>query len=309
MEARPDQVPADDSLDLALPAQLELTRSLEYGQAAAYLQAAEKIVSMSTQPGASALLRIEALCEAGNARRGNGEFAGAIDVLDEAIVAAGELPDGPERDRLLALAHLRMAIIYDVTDAIVSGFEHLDCATSHFKALDDEDGLARCDMVRGALYLRLDDYERSEECYLRSLQHYRRTGETDRIGSTLSNLSVILRFAGRHDEAVAAGREAVKAAQSLLLRTTSMGNLAFALGETGQLKEALAMAREAASMLSAVGDPNYIIEYKRALAWILVREGELHEARDLLVESLATAEEKGCDARPWFAGRGVPGPG
>ncbi len=274
--------------------QLEKASSLEFESAAEYLEAASSAFETAdSTPDIPCALFIRAKSELGNARRVNGQFAGAIEALDDAIVQAGELQPGAEKSELLALAHLRMAIVYDVMDSIAAGFEHLSCASDHYEELGDEAGLARCHLVRGALYMRIDDFEHTEECFRRSLEYYRRVGEQDRIGSTLSNLSVVLRFMGRFKEAVAAGREAVTMATSLLLRTTSLGNLAFALGADGQTEEALKTARQAADLLGALGDPNYAIEYNRALAWILMQEGELEEARDLLLEALEIATEKG----------------
>lgn len=276
-----------------LNAQLAKAGSLEFEEAGAYLEAASEAVAIARTLPVDAADLYRALSLLGNARRVNGEFAGAIEVLDEALQGAAELPEGPERDAILGNAHLYMAIVHDVVDAIIPGFEHLDCARDHFENAGDHASLARCDLVRGALHLRIDDFEQAEENYRRSLDYYLATGQSDRAGSTWSNLSVVLRFMGRYEEAVVAGREAVSAARSLLLRTTSLGNLASALGAAGQFDEAMTMGRKAASQLTELGDPNYIIEYKRSLAWILVRTGELEEARELITEALAVAEAKG----------------
>lgn len=291
--ARLEGIQQADDPRATVNAQLLEASSLEFEEAGAYLKAAAEAVTMARALETPGPLLFRALCVLGNARRVNGEFAGAIEVLDEALQGAAELPDNDERDAILGDAHLYMAIVHDVVDAIIAGFEHLDCANDHFTRLGDEASLARCGLVRGALHLRIDDFEQAEDQYRRSLDYYVRTGQSDRIGSTWSNLSVVLRFMGRHEEAVAAGREALKAATSLLLRTTSTGNLAFALGAAGQLDEAMTMARKAALMLSELGDPNYTIEYKRALAWILIRQGENKEALELLTEALAVAREKG----------------
>lgn len=292
MTARLEGIQTEDP-HANLEALLLTASSLEFEEAGAYLEAAADAVSLARSADAPGPLLYRALSVLGNARRVNGEFAGAIEVLDEALLGAEELPDSQERDEILGSAHLYMAIVHDVVDAIIPGFEHLDCARVHFEKTGDAAALARCDLVGGALHLRIDDFEQAEEHYRRSLAYYQTTGQSDRIGSTWSNLSVVLRILGRHDEAVAAGREAVKAASSLLLRTTSTGNLAFALGAAGQLEEAMEMARKAAALLESLGDPNYTIEYKRSLAWILVQEGERAEALELLTEALAVAQAKG----------------
>lgn len=289
----PGRSEGDEDVAGVVVAALQVARSLEYEEAPAYLSAAESAAAMVNEHGATAVLKSRVLCELGNARRVSGEFTGATEAIDQAISLAESLPDGATRHELLALGHLRLAIVCDVIDSIVAGFEHLDTAGTHFRATGDEDGLAKSDMVRGALHLRIDDFAQSEESYLRALAFYRRTGQPDRTGSVLSNLSVLYRFMGRHDEAVAAGREAVSVAESLLLRTASSGNLAFALGEAGQLEEALELVRQTTAKLAELGDPNYIIEYKRALAWVLSHEGESEEARDLLLEALSLAEERG----------------
>ncbi len=273
--------------------QLTEAQGLEYETASGYLAAAEAAMSLASAEGVPLNLRVMALSEHGNALRVNGQLAGAIAALDEAIVSAAELEPGRERDSALGTAHLRMAIVYDVNDSISAGLEHLQVATAHFENIFDEAALAKAQLVRGALYLRIDDFEHSEVCFRRSLEYYRRSGERDRIGSTLSNLSVVLRLMGRYKEAVASGREAAGMATSLLLRTTSMGNVASALAADGRLEEARSIAEEVMALLQELGDPNYVIEYRRSLAWILQAQGELEAARDMLTEALQLAEEMG----------------
>src|SRR5690606_23790684 len=88
--------------------QLDKANSLEFESAAAYLEAASRAVAMAAEvPDTPCALAIRVTSELGNARRVNGEFAGAIEALDDAIVRAGELQPGVERSEILALAHLR----------------------------------------------------------------------------------------------------------------------------------------------------------------------------------------------------------
>lgn len=284
---------ADISTDAELKAQLESLRALEFEDAAAYLQAATVAVTKAEHSQVPALQRAQLLSELGNARRINGEFQEAAAALDEALVTGGKLDSGPDREAVLALTHLRRAIVGDLTGAIVNGVDHLDQASSHFAAIKDADGLARCDLVRGALYLRIEEFEESERSFRRALQHYRDSGQLERIGVVQANLSMLYRYLDRIDDAVAAGREAVSVARSTLLKATAAGNLAMALAEAGQAEEALEMIRPTESAIAEIGDPNYSITYWRIVATILLKMDRATEARDLLVAALTEAESRG----------------
>lgn len=276
-----------------LAAQLDKLRSMETGEAGAYLTAARDVLAAARAPGVAALLRIRALNELGNALRINGEFPEAATVLDEVITDAAQLPAGEDRDALLAQAHLHRAIVCDLTGEIVAGVTHLDQAAVHFEALHDADGLARVSLILGALHQRIDAFSEAEAHYRRALDHYRTSGQDVRSGIVLTNLSVLLRHMGRIDEAVEAGREAVSLASGPLFEATMTGNLAFALAEAGEPEEALAMVQATEPTIMGLGDPNYIIEYQRAVAAIMLKLGRAGEARDLLLAALAEADERG----------------
>lgn len=276
-----------------LMAGLASLRALEFEDAAAYLADAEALAVAARQAQVPALLRIRVLAELGNARRTAGRFNEAISVLAEAITSAEQLPSGNERDEVLALAHLRAAIACDVAGSLVDGFHHTDKATKYYRAVQDQAGLARCDMVRAALYMRIEDFEESEACYRRVLVHYRQTGEAERIGVALTNLSAVLRHQNRTEEAIAAGRESLEYAESTLLRTTARGNLASALGDDGQLEEALEMHRSTEETIKDLGHPNYVITYKRSVGTILALQGESEAAIAMLSEALSEAGELG----------------
>ncbi len=278
---------------MQLAAQLDRVRALESAEAAGYLAAARDAVSIAHAPDVPALLRIRALNELGNALRINGEFPEAAATLDDAIKDGEQLPDGEEREALLALAHLHRAIVCDLTGQIVQGVGHLDQAADHFRAMSDADGLARVNMIRGALYQRIDAFSEAEAYYRSALEHYRATDQLVRMGIVLTNLCLLLRYMGRLEEAVAAGREALSLASGPLYEATATGNLAFALAETGKAEEALAMVQETEPTLMQLGDPNYIIEYRRAVATILLQLDSAEEARDLLLRALREAEERG----------------
>lgn len=276
----------------ALQAQLEAASALEYQEASAYLAAARNAAELAETPGSPAALRLSALSELGNAWRVSGSFSNAIEALDTVIVEAEQLP-AAERDAVLALAHLRMAIVYDVVGSSLAGLEHLETARGHYRAVGDEAGLIRCQMVRAALYVRIDDYEHAVECYLESLEYYRRQQRTEDVASTLSNLCYVYRLMGRLDEAIATGEEAVALSDSLLIRSSSLANLAFALAAAGRLDEAEARTRESGQLLHDLGDPNYLTVYRRALGWVKFKQGLFDEARELVELGLAEATDKG----------------
>lgn len=278
-----------------LSAGLEELQALEFESAPAYLQAAEALAEEARQPGVPALLRIKVLAELGNALRTAGRLTAAISGLNAAISEAEQLPPGRENDEVLALSHLRAAIASDVSGSIVQGFHHIDSATGFYRAMEDRAGLARCDMVRAALYLRLEDFEESEASYRRALAHYRSTGENERIAVALTNLSTVLRHQNRTEEAVAVGRESLEFATSSLLRTTAKGNLASALGDAGLLDEALEMHRSTEARIKEIGHPNYVITYRRSVATILALKGEYAEAIGLLKEALSEASKLGLE--------------
>ncbi len=293
MTVEPESLEAEVRATTTFGDQLALVRRLELEGAAPYLRAAEALADAARAPDLPASQRIQALSELGNAKRVSGDLAGARTVFSEVIEDAGRLPAGRERTGILALAHLRHAIVHDLGGSIIDASVHLDHATRHFEEAGDQAGQARCDNVRAAIYMRIDEFEDAESCYLRALDYYRKAGEAERVAVVLTNLAGLLRYMNRHEEAVAFGREAVELAQSTLLRATAVGNLAFAMAETGDLDEALHMARETEEAISEVGDPGYSIMFRRAVATILTKKGEPAEARDLLLAALSESEEKG----------------
>src|SRR5690606_19990754 len=102
-------------------------------------------------------------------------FTQALEALNGVIIAAVELP-GRERSQMLALAHMRSAIVYDVLNSIRAGLEQLELANRYYTELGDEAGLAKSGLVRGALYSRAEDFDHAVECFLGSLAYYRAAG-------------------------------------------------------------------------------------------------------------------------------------
>ena len=265
---------------------------LERGRAQDYLEAARRAADLAEEVGIPLSQKLRAHLELFNAYRVNSYFTQALEVLDGVVSAAAEVrPE--ERSRILALAHLRSAIVYDVVDAVTLGFQHLEKASRYYSELQDEAGLATCGLVRGALYSRTNDPEHAAECFLESLEYYRSVNDTSGAASALSNLCVMYRHLGRLEDAIAAGEEASSLAESLLLRSAALSNLSFALAQAGRLAEAEQISLESGKLVEELGDYNYIIEFRRVYGTILSNQGRLLEARDLMNETLAAAAEKG----------------
>ena len=291
----PEHISGVDSDDLT--SELNRVRELEQGEAGAYLQAASRLADRTAGPAVAPELRLKALSELGNARRITGEFTAAVSALDEVIGSALELPESTERAEILGLAHVRQAIVCDLTGAIVDGISHLDRASTHYRLAGNDEGLVRADMIRGALYMRVELYEEAEAAYRRALAHYESTGQEERSSMVLTNLTLLLRYMDRTDEAVEAGRRAVSIAGdgNSLLQATALGNLAFALAEAGQVEEALELTLSTEEAILGVGDPNYAIDYRRSLATLRLKNGEPAEALKLLQQALEQSEELGFD--------------
>ena len=291
----PEHSSSVDTDDLI--SELELVRELEHGEAGAYLQAASRLADRTAGSSVAPALRLKALSELGNARRISGEFTAAVSALDEVISSALELPESAERAEILGLAHVRQAIVCDLTGAIVDGISHLDRASTHYRMAGNDEGLVRADMIRGALYMRVELYEEAEAAYRRALAHYEATGQEERSSMVLTNLTLLLRYMDRTKEAVEAGRRAVSIAgdSNSLLQATALGNLAFALAEEGQVEEALELTLSTEEAILGVGDPNYAIDYRRALATLRLKNGEPAEALKLLRQALEQSEELGFD--------------
>src|SRR5690625_4065487 len=115
----PEHISGVDSDDLT--SELNRVRERDQGEAGAYLQAASRLADRTAGPAVAPELRLKALSELGNARRITGEFTAAVSALDEVIGSALELPQSTERAEILGLAHVRQAIVCDLTGAIVDG--------------------------------------------------------------------------------------------------------------------------------------------------------------------------------------------
>lgn len=267
---------------------------LERGRAPAYLEAARRATDFAEQPGIPSGQKLRAQLELANAYRISAHFQLALELLENIISAAADLPE-EERSAVLALAHLRTAIVYDVVDAVPEGFQHLEKAQRYYTLLADEPGLATCGLVRGALYSRTGDLLQAANCFEESLAYYRSVDDRSGAASALSNLCVMYRQLDRLDEAIAAGEEASQLAQSLLLRSAALSNLAFALGHAGRLDEAEQKSVEASRLVMELGDQNYINESWRVHASILVWQDRITEARDLLHRVLDAAREHGIN--------------
>lgn len=288
---------ATDADNHGAPEELERlvqqARSLENDSAEAYLAAARKATELAARQDASSTLRLKAMCELGNAYRVNADYANAIETLSQVIDTAPDLLPEADRYQVLALAHLRSAIVYDVINSVVAGLEQLQHAARYYRLADDRAGLAKSTVVRGALYSRINDTEHAAQCFEQSLEYYRSVNDRPGMASALSNLCVMYRILGRHDDAIAAGRQASELAESRLLQAAALSNLAYALTEAGRLSEAEAESNRARKLLRAVGDHNYLIEHQRLHADIIGRSGRLEEARDELLDLLGTASAKG----------------
>src|SRR5690625_7037679 len=186
-----------------------------------------------------------------------------------------------------------MAIVYDVVGSSLSGLEHLEAARVHYSELADEAGLIRCQMVRAALYVRTSDHDHAVSCYLECADYYRGAERRDDLASVLSNLTYVYRMMGRHDEAVAAGEEAVSLASSLLIRASALANLAFSLAVAGRMDAAEERVQQAEPLLEELGDPNYLTVHRRALAWVRLHQGRYAEAEELLQYVISEAAAKG----------------
>lgn len=275
-----------------LEASISAACALEHQEASAYLAAAQQALELAEQSGTPRRLWLMALSEVGNAWRVHGSFAEAIQALDTVTVEAEKLPE-PFRQQILALAHLRMAIVYDVVGSSLSGLEHLEAARVHYGELADEAGLIRCQMVRAALYVRTGDHDHAVSCYLECADYYRGAERRDDLATVLSNLTYVYRMMGRHDEAVAAGEEAVSLASSLLIRASALANLAFALAVAGHMDAAEERVQQAEPLLEELGDPNYLTVHRRALAWVRLHQGRYAEAEELLQYVISESAEKG----------------
>src|SRR5690554_3732604 len=183
----------------ALNSLLEQAGQLENGRAADYLELARAAADMAEEAGVPLSQKLRAQSELGNAYRINSYFPQAIELLNGVITAAAGLT-GHERSQVLALAHMRSAIVYDVLDSISVGLEQLEMANRYYTELEDHSGLAKSGLVRGALYSRADDFEHSAECFESSLAYYRSVGDDSSAASALSNLCVMYRILGRNDE-------------------------------------------------------------------------------------------------------------
>ncbi len=283
----PDQVHAADLHGL-----LEQAALLENERAADYLELARLAADMAEEPGVPLGERLRAQSELGNAYRINSHFTQALEALNGVIIAAVELP-GRERSQMLALAHMRSAIVYDVLNSIRAGLEQLELANRYYTELGDEAGLAKSGLVRGALYSRAEDFDHAVECFLGSLAYYRAAGDNSSAASALSNLCVMYRILGRNDEAIMAGREAGELAANVLVRAAAQSNVAFALANAGRIEEAEAQLLEGGRLVEEMGDPNYIIEHQVVRASVAEAAGRLTEARDILEDALSAASAKG----------------
>lgn len=260
---------------------LERLQELAGGEVAAYVQAAEELLARAAAHGEGSELHLLVLNEYGNACRSSARYAEALEVFDTVIRRAESLPE-PAGTRVRALAHLNAAIVHDVIDSLPDGLGHMLKADSLFSSLGDEQGLARTGLVRAAFHLRTDDLEKAHDCYLQALAYWTETGQHERAVSVKSNLAVVYRILGQLDEAIDYGRAAATEATSLLLRATSLSNLALACAAAGRHAEVDEVLAESERQLERLGDPNYTAEYYRIKALIRHDQGRSEEALELL---------------------------
>lgn len=275
--------------------QLEEIRALEFTNTVQYLHEVESLLAGAAGTYIPPLLHIALQSELGNAYRANGQFDQALHQLREVIHEIDDLPESNERTAAQALAHLRTAIVGDITGNLVTGFEHVDRARNAYRKLSDAPGIARCDIVLGALYLSLEDYVASEQAYRNALAYYRQVDETDRIAVTLVNLTTVLLHQHRYEESAAFAREALPLAGNPLVAAAVTGSLANALSELGELDEALELFESTWETLQSLGDPTYQATYKRAVGSILAKRKQFTEALAHLTEALALAEQYDMD--------------
>lgn len=269
--------------------QLEEIRALEHVNTGEYLLRMEELVTETVDVDLPRISHITVLSELGNAYRANGKFTEALSTLQRTIQYAAELQEDSERIAAQALASLRMAIVGELTGNLVLAFDYVDQAMQGFRAIDDAAGVARCNLVLGAAYLRLEDYAESEQACRAALAYYRQQNDFDRVAVALVNLTTVLLRQHRYQEAAATAREALPFARSPLLQAAVTGSLGNALSGLGELDEALALFESTWKALHDLGDPAHQVTYKRAVGTILSKRKQYPEAIAHLEKALEIA--------------------
>lgn len=171
----------------------------------------------------------------------------------------------------------------------------------------DEQSAARARVLRAVALRDQGKLPAAEADLHLALKVLRRNDPTPATAQALDALLVTLRHQGRHDEAIAAGEEAVT-----LLRTrfpgeraalaSTLNNLALCFGEQGKFVPAERLHREAVALIRRERGPRHpqTAEAVANLAGVIDMQGRLAEAEPLYREAMETQEALLGEEHPDF---------
>jgi len=215
----------------------------------------------------------------------------AIEAASQVIALAGDNPDGQE---VLARAHSICAVANFDLGNIRKSEEHIDAAMAVFDELDDERHIAWCEVRLAWCSHERGDLPRAMHLASRVLAAARQHGWDDLEGKALLSIGNVAWKRGDRSAALGDLERAAVIFERLgmvgaLQRTRGViGYVKVLDGEIGPGRELL---EGAIDYFRRVGDTLHVVKMVSNLAFVHFAQGELPEARELLLRAAELCSE------------------
>jgi tetratricopeptide (TPR) repeat protein len=129
--------------------------------------------------------------------RRTGDFEGARKFYEASLATAGLVPDGRERNELVAGLHYAFASLYYYTTDYSKAMEFIDKAIAAFSTLNDEYRLNMSYVLKGDLQFKLSQKEKALDTFRMVLQRADRN--TEKLQVVRSGLGLAEVYVSEHD--------------------------------------------------------------------------------------------------------------
>jgi adenylate cyclase len=218
-----------------------------------------------------------------------GRFDQAIEVLEAALLNAGDANTGVVGQLLLQLARAET-----VEGRLESALQRCFVAKAIFDELNNLRGVATTHRIIGDVYRLLDSLDAAEDWLLRGLEVASRIGSVEEIGGCLVNLALVAQRRGDLTEAIEFNRRAIAEFERFghaSGRAQSYANLAWTLSDAGDYDDALDYCRQALDLAGSLGLSLVVADVYDTMASVELGRGSpadagrrAEEAADLYLE-------------------------
>jgi predicted ATPase/DNA-binding SARP family transcriptional activator len=200
-----------------------------------------------------------------------GRFAEGLRVLDYVIDAT------PDDSSAYAQALVAAGILNVRRGERATAAEQLGRALEVFRALGDEQEIARTTAELGHVAVEAGDLDRATQLYTESIEQFGRLGHSTRQAVALSNLAAIEDRRGESATAAEHGRQAI----ALQRENGDVAGLGVSLANLGRVELALGNDEEACTALRESLEIATQLEYRMLIAYLLGAAGEVARRRSL----------------------------